>query len=517
MMVVLCNLLILALIPTHILADENRLARLKSDVEYLCSPKLEGRNVPGKGGDLTSKWLGDTFRDIGLTPGASATSFFQEFQLLQSKIDTSITTLTLYLPDRKVTLKWGTQFLLFPRKIANYESELDVAYAHYGIKSDDLKRDDFGDKTNGKAALVLNGSGDLPPQRAGRHGMTPFKAAAARRAGAELMAVLYTEDGDTWPPKSLQRKISDSEFPLTDLPNSKQEFLTVHINSIPSEGHKNVGSNLNEDIFKLLAADSDNEKVRLHLNLVFKKPDIHVGRNVIGQIAGETDKYILFGAHYDHLGVQGISDEGNIIYYPGADDNASGVSVILEISRLWKSREQPKYGLIIVAFGAEEDGMLGSSYFADNLPSHKDKFLGMINLDMIGGNGFASMRKLRQKNSVPDPDYTALYYSAASPDILNVAIGTGINAGLNIDFKAIGRFPFSDAGSFNSIGIPTISIFGGFHSGYSELNDTPEFINWNKLVKMVLLTDNLIINFNKLDSNIIFDQSLKTKSSKMRY
>lgn len=507
-MVIIFSFLFSILLPAYMLADDNRLSRLKSDVEYLCSPQLEGRNVPSKGGDLTAEWLGDNFAEMGLKPGASSSSFFQDFQLIQSKIDTSLTTLIIYLPDRKVPLNWGSQFLLFPRKIANYNAELELTYAHYGIKSAELDRDDFGDKTVGKAALVLDGIGDLPAGRAGRHGMTPFKAVAAKRAGAKLMVVMYSEDNLTWPPKKLQRKISDSKSAMTDLPDSKQEFLTIHLNG---------ADKLSEAIFKILAAGNQNGQIKVHLDLVFKKPVIHKGQNIIGIIPGKTPDCILIGAHYDHLGIEGNADDGTLLYYPGANDNASGVSVLLEISRLWKNREQPSKGLIVVAFGAEEDGKLGSKFFADNLPVHRINIVAMINLDMIGRDGYASMREVRMGNSTPDPDYTALYYSSASPDILRIAKGSGIKAGLNVDYKAISRFPFSDAGSFNSIGIPTISIFSGFHSGYSELNDLPEFINWNKLAKMILLTDKLLINFNRMDSDIIFDKSLKPKLSQMKY
>lgn len=498
-------------------ADDSTITRLQADVNYLCSPPLEGRDVPGKGGDIACDWLGESFTEIGLAHGTADFGYFQEFQLIQSTIDTSLTKLTFFFADKKVTLKWGSDFLIFPRKIANYKSKLDVAYAHYGIHADELNRDDFGEKTRDKVALVLNGSGVLPPQRADRHGMTPFKAVAAKRAGAKNMVVLHTEEDGAWPPEALLRKLNDSKLLLTDLPDSKQDFLTIHINGTLLNGQQDVVSSLSRDIFKALTSGSTRANVRLKTNLVFKKPENHIGRNVIGLIEGKTDQYIIIGAHYDHIGIDGKSEKGTLSYYPGADDNASGISVLLEISRIWKLREQPKIGMILVAFGAEEDGMLGSKFFANNLPEAKSKIVAMINLDMVGRNGYSSMREVRLGNSDPDPDYVALYCSAASAALLNIAKGTGFKAGLNTDIKPINRFSFSDAGSFHAIDIPTISIFGGFHKDYSQLSDTPEFINWTKLAKMVLLTDNLLINFNTTTENIIFDNTLKVKKHKLKY
>jgi len=509
--------LISILLSTGLQAEDDRISRLRNDINYMCSQELAGRDVPGTGGDLTADWLQASFREIGFTPTAAGATFYQEFQLLMSSVDTSKTKLTIILPDRMVTLSWGTHFYIFPRKIGNYEAELELAYAHYGIVSAELDRDDFAQNARGKAALVMNGSGNIQPQRAGRHGMTPFKAAAARRAGAELMVVMYTEDDELWIPPYVDRKIQESTGLLTDLPDSQPGFITVHLNGTAQMPGDSAGSSLAEDVFKVLVANSENEFVKLHLKLIFHKSTIHIGRNVVGKISGKTDEFILFGAHYDHLGVKQENEDGNLVYYPGADDNASGISVLLEISRLWKSRSQADKGLLIVAFGAEEDGMLGSKFFADNLPVPQGKIIGMINLDMIGRNGYASMRALRQGSVEPDPDYAALFYSAASPQLSSIMQGSGISANLHLDFKPINNFRFSDAGFFNSIGIPTISIFGGFHSDYNQINDRPEFINWEKLAKMVLLTDKLLLNFSSATEKIEFDNTIKAKSAVMRY
>jgi aminopeptidase YwaD len=102
--------------------------------------------------------------------------------------------------------------------------------------------------------------------------------------------------------------------------------------------------------------------------------------NVVGMIKGKRfpDKYIVIGGHYDHLGMMGPK-----VYFPGADDNASGIGVMLEMARYFKEN-QPDYSLIFVAFSGEEAGLLGSYHFVKNclVPIENIKF--MLDLDMVG-------------------------------------------------------------------------------------------------------------------------------------
>ena len=105
-------------------------------------------------------------------------------------------------------------------------------------------------------------------------------------------------------------------------------------------------------------------------------------QNVIGFIEGKVqpDSFFVFTAHYDHLGQMGLQ-----VYFPGANDNASGTAMIIDLARYYSNpANQPDYSIVIIAFSAEEVGLLGSSYFANNplFPLGNIKFL--INLDMVG-------------------------------------------------------------------------------------------------------------------------------------
>lgn len=114
----------------------------------------------------------------------------------------------------------------------------------------------------------------------------------------------------------------------------------------------------------------------------------HYAKNIIGYIEGSDpklkDEFIVLGAHYDHIGWY-MKDSVTKIIYPGADDNASGTAGIIEIGRmLVQNRNLLKRSVLIIAFDAEEMGLIGSNYFIKHLPVDKSKIKGMMSVDMIG-------------------------------------------------------------------------------------------------------------------------------------
>jgi len=120
------------------------------------------------------------------------------------------------------------------------------------------------------------------------------------------------------------------------------------------------------------------KSITVKIKNIYKK-EYHT-RNIIGFIEGELDSFIVFSAHYDHLGEMG---EG--VYFPGANDNGSGITMVLNLARHFsRLKKKPKYSIAFMFFSAEEIGLLGSTYYVNNpiFPLSKIKFL--INLDMVG-------------------------------------------------------------------------------------------------------------------------------------
>ena len=148
-------------------------------------------------------------------------------------------------------------------------------------------------------------------------------------------------------------------------------------------------------------------RLEVHPDSIAKlKQEVHqklTMRNVLGMIPGKnTKEYVIVGAHFDHLGIDPVLDGDQI--YNGADDNASGVSAVLQIARAFlASGQQPERNVIVAFWDGEEKGLLGSKYFVQTCP-FLSQIKGYLNFDMIGRN-----------NKPQQPKQVVYFYTAAHP------------------------------------------------------------------------------------------------------
>lgn len=195
--------------------------------------------------------------------------------------------------------------------------------------------------------------------------------------------------------------------------------------------------------------------------------------NVLGKIVGKNpNEYVIVGAHYDHLGIDPMLDGDQI--YNGADDNASGVSAVLQIARAFLATgQQPERTVIFAFWDGEEKGLLGSKHFVQSFPEI-DRVKGYLNFDMIGRN-----------NNEADPTQVVYFYTEAHPvfgDWLKNDIKTyGLNLTPNYRpwDKPVGG---SDNASFAKLDIPVIWYHTDGHPDYHMPGDHTDKINWNKVV-----------------------------------
>lgn len=209
-------------------------------------------------------------------------------------------------------------------------------------------------------------------------------------------------------------------------------------------------------------------------SVVSAQGDTLSSQNIIGLVVGSDpvlrEEYIVVGAHYDHLGVHKITIDGKEteVIYRGADDNASGMAILLEMARA--AAQQPylfKRSLVFVAFGAEEMGMLGSWYFVNRAFTPINYVVLMLNLDMLGRSGTRN----------PFTAYT-------------VAPSEGVANALHLveDLPTMARpgvlgsdyFP-SDHQHFFQYGIPTVLFTGGIHSDYHSPRDNPNLLDYHEM------------------------------------
>lgn len=225
----------------------------------------------------------------------------------------------------------------------------------------------------------------------------------------------------------------------------------------------------------------------------FKYKDSVIVRNVIGFLPASvpTDEYIVVGAHYDHLGKLGHT------VYPGADDNASGVTALLSLARMFLEMKAdgkgPRKNLLFVAFDGKELDLAGSRYFVRHLSVPRSRITAMVNMDMLGTD-LVPPRRNRDylfaigENTLPESYQGYLHYICARAFYK-----------LDLDLTFYGSrsfskmmFETSDQHPFARAGIPAILFTSAFHEHTYKKTDTPAIINYPLLRKRTQVIFNFL-------------------------
>lgn len=190
------------------------------------------------------------------------------------------------------------------------------------------------------------------------------------------------------------------------------------------------------------------------------------GRNVIGYIDNQADKTVIIGAHFDHLGMGG---QGSLFrgeepaIHNGADDNASGVAVMLQLAQRLKALENPQSNFLFIGFSGEEKGLLGSNYFAKNPTIDMEKVNLMINMDMVG--------RLNEEKAL------AVHGVGTSPSFKQMLFANNTQ-GFKIAEHESGIGP-SDHTSFYLNDLPVLHFFTGQHEDYHKPSDDFDKLNYD--------------------------------------
>jgi hypothetical protein len=206
-------------------------------------------------------------------------------------------------------------------------------------------------------------------------------------------------------------------------------------------------------------------------------------KNVIAVIPGKKPELagqsVVIGAHYDHLGL-GMSlgraeDKGKV--HPGADDNASGVAVLLELAKVLKEGLNPDRSIVFVAFTGEEEGKLGSHYYVTNEKRYPlSKCIGMVNLDTVGRLG---------KNKL------LVLGAGSAKEWVHIFRGAGFVTGIDIE-SVSEELDSSDQKSFQEAGVPAVQLFSGPNLDYHRPTDTADKIDPAGLVKVASVAKEVI-------------------------
>lgn len=203
-------------------------------------------------------------------------------------------------------------------------------------------------------------------------------------------------------------------------------------------------------------------------------------RNVVAAINNKAEKSIIIAAHYDHLGYGGKRSRsyGKHEIHNGADDNASGVALMLALARKIKTQGPKKFNYIFIAFSGHEDGLFGSAFYTADNASDLRKTALMINLDMLGRADSLQPVVFAGSN---DTSLLSGFISCKIPD-------------QNLTIKSR-ELPEGDHTPFAGAGIPVLFLTTGMHDDYHKVSDDAEKINFSEMLEILRLIAGYISEF----------------------
>jgi hypothetical protein len=497
------TLAVLAAIPEAPLVAESRApspaeVRFKADVSYLADDAREGREPGTPGIEAAADFIAAAFQDAGLKPAPGAQAYFQPFPLTGTSTPGASTELSLEGPSGKV-LKAEPKVDFTPLAIGS-GGTLDgvpVVFAGYGItaKNDAPKRDydDYADlDVKGKAVLVLRR--EPPPDRDGKTfaGRRPSNFATFRHKATNAFqhgaaAVLMVNDLDGL--KGEKDGLMGFAAAGTET-NSTIPFLML-TRSFADRLLADAGQPSLEDLEKQIAAEIKPTSRALMDWTLRARVDIErktiETRNVVGVLEGAgplADETIIIGAHYDHIGHGGLMS-GSLAFlskeiHNGADDNASGTAMVMELARRLARRPDPlPRRVVFMAFSGEERGLKGSKYYVEHPLYPLESTVMMVNFDMVG--------RLNDKNEL------TLYGTGTTPGIDALVDALGSASGFTIKKIADGSGP-SDHQSFYTKDIPVLFAFTGSHRDYHRPSDDIDRINFAGMARIADLAEVLLLD-----------------------
>lgn len=377
-------------------------------VKVLASDEYEGRAPGTRGEELSVTYIASQFKALGLKPGSADGSYFQKVPLVGITADPSATLTFAKGSDTRV-LKFRDDVVAWTKRVVDQVSvdKSDVIFVGYGVEAPEFSWDDFkGVDLSGKTVVVLVGDPPVPdptdatkldPKTFGGKAMTYYGRwtykyeEGARRKAAAVLIVHETEPAG-YPFAVVQGKVSEQFDLVTPDKNAGRAAIEGWITLDQARALFAMGGQ-DFDVLKKQAATRAFKPVpfgvtaSMTLKNTLRTID---SRNVAGVLEGSDaslkQEYVIYTSHWDHFGI-GAPKNGDKIYN-GALDNASGVGGLIELARAFTSRpQQPKRSILFLSVTAEEQGLLGSEYYATTPIYPLAKTLAVINMDSLNIHG----------------------------------------------------------------------------------------------------------------------------------
>jgi Zn-dependent M28 family amino/carboxypeptidase len=366
--------------------------RIKSDVTYLASDRLEGRSPGTRGEELATEFIANEFKKAGLKPLGQRGTYLQPVPLVRVFTNPK-STLLATKGKEALEFECGDEFSGTSQMQTELEEfDAEAIFVGHGITAPEFNWDDYKDiDVKGKVVVLFTNE---PPSEDPKffggtaltyYGRWTFKFEEAARRGAKACFIIHTNATAGYP-YSVVRPLDGAQ--LKRDPEKPALAFAGWLSRAAGEKLLGLAGMTVEKALK--AADTKGFKaVSLGVNLKGRFPtkiERIVSNNVVGMIEGSDQNLksetVVFTAHWDHLGV-GRAVLGDAIYN-GAADNATGCALLLELARAWTAQNpKPKRSAIFLAVTAEEKGLLGSKYYAQHPLVPLEKTALDVNFDMI--------------------------------------------------------------------------------------------------------------------------------------
>jgi|HubBroStandDraft_6_1064221.scaffolds.fasta_scaffold15401_2 Zn-dependent M28 family amino/carboxypeptidase len=382
---------------------------LLDEIRTLSSDEFEGRAPGTHGEDLSIHYVADQFKKAGLEPGNTDGTYFQKVPLVGIAANHAAE-LRFTTPKQQISLRFGDDFVAWTERSTEKSSiDSDMVFVGYGVVAPEYNWDDYKDvDVRGKVIVMLINDPPVPdpknpsqldPKVFGGKAMTyygrwTYKYEIAAAKGAVGALIVHETGPAGYPWDVVKGSWSVEQFNLESKDNNMSKVAVQGwiTNDRARELLTATGNNL--DDLKKAALRRDFRPVDLHaqatLTLENKIRRIN-SNNVVGKLEGADpklkDQYVIYTAHWDHLGIGFPNAKGDKIYN-GAQDNASGTAGLIELARAFKAlRSPPRRSILFLSVTAEEKGLLGSRYYAENPIYPLAKTLADINMDVLNVYG----------------------------------------------------------------------------------------------------------------------------------
>lgn len=444
-------------------------AKMRERVKRLSSDEFEGRGPGTEGGKLAAQYIADQLKSSGVKP-ANKGSYFQNVKLVGVKADPR-TTLAVSSANGNGEYKFGDDFVATTSaQTSKVSVDAELVFVGYGIDAPLYNWNDYkGPAADYRGKVLIMMVNDPPatekePNLFGGKALTyygrwTYKFEEAARRGAAGVILIHTTESAGYGWNVVRTSNGNWRYEIARTPDDKTPFLQFK-SWVTNETATNIMKSGGLDLDKLRAAANSRDfqpvktglKVKLNLNSEVKTFD---SPNVVGTLEGSDktlkNEYVVYSAHWDHLGIGEPNASGDKIYN-GAYDNASGVTAILGIADViakMPAKERPKRSFLFLFPTAEEQGLLGAEYYSNHPLVPLDKTVANVNIDGVNFFGKVSdfMPLGAERSSIMDA-----IDQAAAERKMTIKSDTRPEQGF---FFRSDHFPFAKAG------VPSVSLQHG--------------------------------------------------------